>query len=94
MSTQKLQQTIIKKVSILQDEELLQTVLKILQQKIRKATSPAKQKNFLPPHIKKAIGESLSEIKNGNFVDTLPDEEVSIVNSIQKMKKLNYVHTA
>lgn len=73
----------------LEDLEILVSDLyqKIKEQKIKK-------KNILPPHIRKGIKESLAEIKNGNFVDTLPDEDVSIVKSIQKIKKNNHVHAA
>ena len=87
MSTAQLQQTIIKKVSILQDEELLQTILKILQQKIRKATSPAKQKNVLPAHIREGIAQSLKEHKQGLGVILETDEEVQ--NHFSNLKKQN-----
>jgi hypothetical protein len=91
--TDEVQNQILENLTLEEILEFIQELSKKTLEK-KKAQDLAQQQAVLPPHIRQGIKESLAEIKNGNFVDTLPDEEVSIVNSIQKMKKLNYVHTA
>ena len=91
--TEEVQNQILENLTLEQVLEFIQELSKKTLEK-KKAQDLKVQNSTLPPHIRQGGGESLAEIKNGNFVDTMPDEEVSIVNSIQKMKKLDYVHTA
>jgi ribosomal protein L7Ae-like RNA K-turn-binding protein len=79
-------------------EELLELDIQELEDFILELSSKTYQKkqqqSHLPDHIREGIRESLEEIEDGKFIDVLPTEDISIIKSIEKMKKINNVHTS